>query len=93
MKHTNNSRSEEGVASPQTASIVDYLRALRKEVVEEIDYIVEIEGYEIPQVWRDKIVQPIDFEIAHQALEAEKATPPIKQNPSSGESKAKETQL
>ncbi len=38
------------------------------EVKENIEYITEVEGIEIPQVWQDKILQPLDFAIAQNNL-------------------------
>lgn len=44
-------------------SYIGYLKSIYREVLENIEYITEIEGIEIPKVWQDKIVQPIDFAI------------------------------
>lgn len=46
-----------------------FVRHIYREVEENLEYITEIEGIDIPKVWQDKILQPIDFAI--QILEAD----------------------
>lgn len=46
-----------------------YLKKIYSEVEDEITYIVEVEGVEIPEPWRSRILQPIDFAIQQQELE------------------------
>lgn len=74
MKHTNNSRGEEGVASPQNNNIVEIVRALR-ETGDEVT-ILDMKMVVIPAISFDRLEQVMEM----------LATKPIKQNPSSGES-------
>jgi len=46
-----------------------YLENLLAEIQGNIAYIVDIEGVEIPDVWRDKIVEPMWFAISQQRVE------------------------
>ena len=46
----------------------EYLESILAEVSGNIDYIVNTEGIEIPDVWRDKIIEPMWFAITQQRL-------------------------
>jgi hypothetical protein len=47
-----------------TFTLEGYLQHIYREVEENLEYITEIEGVEIPKVWQDKILAPIAFAIA-----------------------------
>lgn len=43
------------------ADVATYLERVRLETSENIEYITGIEGVEIPKVWQEKILMPLDF--------------------------------
>ena len=57
-------RKKQALAAHYAAKEQEAVKNLYSEVKENIDYIVSVEGIEIPQVWQDKILQPLDFAIA-----------------------------
>lgn len=62
-------------------SVSAYLKTIYEDVKENIDYVVTVEGVDIPQVWQQRILEPLAFAFALQTLNEGKVTDLLKNSP------------